>query len=66
MGFGSGVATCKVTFQTLSLFEFDLAEPGSPTPKVHTQQQLGAAAKFGDRAHRQIWGPNVNNNIFTF
>ena len=26
--------------------------------------QLGAAANFGDRAHRQIWGPNVNNNIY--
>ena len=26
--------------------------------------QLGAAANFGDRAHRQIWRPNVNNNIY--
>ena len=25
--------------------------------------QLRAAANFGDRAHRQIWGPNLNNNI---
>ena len=22
------------------------------------------AANFGDRPHRQIWGPNVNNNIY--
>ena len=26
--------------------------------------QLGAAANFGDRTYRQIWGPNVNNNIY--
>ena len=26
--------------------------------------QSGAAANFGDNAHRQIWGPNVNNNIY--
>ena len=26
--------------------------------------QSGAAANFGDHAHRQIWGPNVNNNIY--
>ena len=27
-------------------------------------QQLGAVANFDDRTYRQIWGPNVNNNIF--
>ena len=27
-------------------------------------RQLGAAANFGDRTYRQIWGPNVNNNIY--
>ena len=27
-------------------------------------EQLGAAANFGDHTHRQIWGPNVNNNIY--
>ena len=27
-------------------------------------EQLGAAANFGDRAHHQIWGPNVNKNIY--
>ena len=27
-------------------------------------EQLGAAANFGDRTHSQIWGPNVNNNIY--
>ena len=26
--------------------------------------QLGAAANFDDRTCRQIWGPNVNNNIY--
>ena len=26
--------------------------------------QSGAAANFGDRTYRQIWGPNVNNNIY--
>ena len=26
--------------------------------------QLGAAANFGDRTYSQIWGPNVNNNIY--
>ena len=26
--------------------------------------QSGAAANFGNRTHRQIWGPNVNNNIY--
>ena len=27
-------------------------------------KQSGAAANFGDRTYRQIWGPNVNNNIY--
>ena len=26
--------------------------------------QSGAAANVGDRTYRQIWGPNVNNNIY--
>ena len=30
----------------------------------NNRKQLGAAANFGDRTHRQIWGPNVNNNIY--
>ena len=30
---------------------------------VHGKQS-GAAANFGDRTYRQIWGPNVNNNIY--
>ena len=29
-----------------------------------SHNQLGAAASFGNRAHRQIWGPNVNNNVY--
>ena len=28
--------------------------------------QSGAAANFCDRTYRQIWGPNVNNNIYYF
>ena len=27
-------------------------------------RQSGATANFGDHAHGQIWGPNVNNNIY--
>ena len=26
--------------------------------------QSDAAANLGDCSHRQIWGPNVNNNIY--
>ena len=32
--------------------------------KLYSINQSGAAANFGDRTYRQIWGPNVNNNIY--
>ena len=30
----------------------------------HIYGQSGAAANFGDRAHRYIWGSTVNNDIY--
>ena len=31
---------------------------------VSTVKQSGAVANFGNRTYRQIWLPNVNNNIY--
>ena len=35
-----------------------------PVQRSNDRDQLGAAANFCDRAHRQIWGSNVNKDIY--
>ena len=44
---------CKTVLSGIELFD-----------KTWDILQSGAAAKIGDRTYRQIWGPNVNNNIY--
>ena len=36
----------------------------TPGSMASAMEQSGAAANFGGRTYRQIWGPNVNNDIY--
>ena len=65
-GTGESPAQMASNAENVSIWWRHHALFGSRLPLVDCKmpKQSGAAANFGDRTYRQIWGPNVNNNIY--
>ena len=58
---------CQISMQTMDASENDALPQLVPAHDLSCHLgdiQSGAAANFGDCTYRQIWGPNVNNNIY--
>ena len=59
-------STGKPAPESLTVMSVERSATNGQSPRLARSwnQQLGAAANCGDRTYRQMWEPNVNNNIY--